>query len=332
MDVSPRTSKHSVLAKAIGYGSIIGALTSLGIYQLTQPQPIRGQFIARPAKDYESALDKIHQLAGSEATLNNRCQPTLLTHGQRMPKAIGLIHGYTNCPHQFTQFAPLFFEQGYNVYVARLPKHGLADRYSSLQGDITSYELVQVTNQIVDILCGLGENSTLLGFSLGGVLAGWAAQHRPELDHAVLVSPALAVQGVPLGRRQIYANLFTLFPNIFRWWDPARKDSREGPLHAYPRWSTHGIGSMLRIGGLTEAAARQSPPVAKKITVITNPSDEAVDNRGAERLVELWEKQGTQVYRHCFNKEWNLIHDLMDPDQPEQQLDRVYPQLLEWLL
>lgn len=316
--------------KIASYGTAIAAVTSLAIYQLLRTQPLRPQPAIRPAKSYAEAMEKIERLAGADAPLNERCKPVLLSHGKRMQKAIAFIHGYTNCPYQFDRLAPLFFEQGYNVYVPRLPKHGYADRFAPLQGTLNAFELAQTTEQTVDILCGLGEEVTLFGFSLGGVLTGWAAQHRPEIDHAVIVSPALAVAGVPLNRRQLYANLMTLFPNVFRWWNPELKAARVGPLHAYPRWSTHGVGSMLRLGGLLEGAANKAKPAAKEITVITNPSDEAVDNRGAEKLVDLWRLQGKTVHHHEFAEEWQLIHDLMDPDQPEQQIDRVYPQLLEW--
>lgn len=326
------TSKPKLTpAKLAPIGIALTGLTSLGVYQLLRAQPLHTQPTIQPAKSYAEALTKIEALASTEAALSECCKPFLLTHGHKTNRAIALIHGYTNCPQQFRQLAPLFFQQGYNVYVARMPVHGFADRFSPLQSRLNAPDLAQWTEQVVDVLCGLGEQTTLLGFSMGGVLAGWAATHRPELDQVVMVSPALAVQGVPLNRRQLYANLFNLFPNIFQWWDTELKDSRKGPPQAYPRWATHGVGSMLRLAGLLEESARSKRPAAKKITVITNPSDEAVDNQGAERIVDLWRRQGVQVNTHSFDESWKLIHDLMDPDQPEQQVARVYPQLLQWV-
>ena len=309
---------------------LLTGVASLGAYQLTRAYPLRSVPEAQPATSYQAAIEQIEALERSEDLLHNRCQPRLLTHGSKADRAIAFIHGYTNCPHQFSQLAPRFFEQGYNVYVARLPKHGLAERLSPHQGNLSAGALVSYTSQIVDMLCGLGEQTTLLGFSLGGVLAAWAAQQRRELDHVVLVSPALAVKSVPIQQQLLYANLLTLLPDQFRWWDPQVRDAAIEPLHAYPRWSTRSVGAMLRLAKLVQREAEHAPPAAKAITLITNPSDETVDNRGAEQLAAAWRKQGAKLRTCSFRQDWKLIHDLIDPEQPEQQVARVYPQLLEW--
>lgn len=319
------------MARTLRNTLLLTGVATLGAYQLTRAYPLRTLPSAKPATTYDEALELVDLLAIEGDILHERCHPRLLTHGTKTERAIAFIHGYTNCPYQYSQLAPQFFERGYNVYLPRLPKHGFADRLSPKQGKLGAVELIHHTSQVVDILCGLGQEITLFGFSLGGVLTAWAAQHRSELDHAVLVSPALAVKAVPLTRQLLYANSLSILPDKFLWWDPQLKDAKHEPLHASPRWSTRSVATMLRLASLVGRDAQKAAPLAKTITIITNPCDETVDNRGSEFLTEAWRKQGAKLQTFSFPEEWELIHDLIDPEQPKQQVDKVYAQLLKWI-
>jgi carboxylesterase len=88
---------------------------------------------------------------------------------------------------------------------------------------------------------------------------------------------------------------------------------------------------MLRFIGDVERQAQRAKPAAKSITLIDNPSDDVVDNRASAALLARWRQHGGQVRNLHFPAEWNLLHDLIDPDQPEQQVERVYPLLLRLL-
>ncbi|NJP05385.1 MAG: alpha/beta hydrolase [Chloroflexaceae bacterium] len=46
-------------------------------------------------------------------------------------------------------------------------------------------------SESVDIARGLGRHVTIAGISVGGTIAGWAAQFRADVDCAVLIAPAL---------------------------------------------------------------------------------------------------------------------------------------------
>jgi len=73
--------------------------------------------VSSPARDYDEALKRfaaLQALDGSE--VNPVCHSYLLTHERRTEQVIVLVHGITNCPRQFVQLAPLFFERGYTTY------------------------------------------------------------------------------------------------------------------------------------------------------------------------------------------------------------------------
>lgn len=294
--------------------------------------PLQGIAEPAPAQHFDEAEARFAILQAAEgAEIVAPCRSTLLTHHQRTPYALVLIHGFTNCPYQFQKLAPRLHARGHNVLNLRLPGHGCADRLTTALTDMTERSLVDSTTNAIDIACGLGERVTVIGFSLGGVLAGWVAQQRADVANVVLISPAIGVSALPAGRRRLYAHLLALLPNFYQWWHPALKAQPVEPLHAYPRFASHALAALLRLGLIVRDNAQRQRPAVDAITVITNPSDLVVDNQTVAAVVAAWRARGATVTTHHFPADWQLLHDLIDPLQPEQQVDRVYPLLLEWL-
>jgi hypothetical protein len=97
------------------------------------------------------------------------------------------------------------------------------------------------------------------------------------------------------------------------------------PGHAYLGFSRRGVGQLLRLGLDVERAARRAAPAAGSICLVVNPSDELLDNRAALALAAIWRRHGADVEVRHFAEQDQLMHDLMDPLQPLQQVDKVYP-------
>ena len=58
--------------------------------------------------------------------------------------------------------------------------------------------------------------------------------------------------------------------------------------------------------------------------------DKAVNNEVSWLLVDRWRAQGLERFEaYEFGEEHQLIHDIIDPQQFEQQTALVYPTLLE---
>ena len=298
---------------------------------MTLRSPLAASKAAHPTHCYTEACNRARHLLAEEGDpINPRCHTSLLVHGEQTENAIVFIHGFTNCPYQFHQLAERFYQQGWNTLSIRLPGHGFADRLTTALSGVRVQNLADSATDGIDIGRGLGRRLTVLGFSLGGVLAAWAAQHRADVDHAVLVSPALGIQALPRARRHLAAHLLTLWPNFFQWWHPALKEQKVEPLHAYPRFGSRSLGAMLRFGLIVQQEAMRTRPQAGSISVITNPCDGVVDNRTMAVVVNAWRNHGATVHTHSFPPEWQLIHDLIDPLQPQQHTARVYPLLQEW--
>lgn len=280
---------------------------------------------------YDAAMARVAAVAQAETgpELNPACRGFVLSHGRRTPRCTVLLHGYTSCPRQFRSFAPLLHARGQNVYVPRLPFHGLADRLTSEQARLDRRAMLAYLDDALAVGHGLGEQVGVLGLSAGGSLAAYAAQHRGDLAQAVLVAPVFGAPSVAAWATAPLALAAAVLPNQFRWWDPAARMGRRGPAHCYPRFSTRALGAIVRLSLGVLREARRRPPAAREVIVVSNAADLSVTLPPIELLLRRWRAHGVAVREHRFPAALGLLHDLMDPDQERQQVDLVYPVLVK---
>ena len=281
-----------------------------------------------PVNSYDEAVQRIQSIQAGETNLNPLCQTRFLTHGATAQRAILFVHGYTNCPQQFAELGKRFYNLGYNVLIATVPYHGLADRLTDEQGRLTAEDLAAYADRIVDIGCGLGKHLTLAGISLGGVVVSWAAQDRHEVDLAVLISPGFSYHAIPNGLTVPVANLFMLLPVSYEWWNPALKE-KSGPVYTYPRFSKHVLGEIMRLGLAVRSAAQRAAPAAHSILIVTNANDRSVNNETTAQMIRLWQANGARLATYEFPITDKLGHDLIDLNNQDRDIEFVYLRLID---
>ncbi|MEP7199252.1 MAG: alpha/beta fold hydrolase [Chloroflexota bacterium] len=281
--------------------------------------------------DYQQALARIAALQAQDTdAINPLCRTHLLTHGAQVERAVVFLHGFTNCPQQFRTLAQMFFDEGCNVLSARIPFHGLRYRLTDSLAGLTSDVMLRFTGDVLDMAHGLGEEVTLVGLSLGGTLALWAAQQRPDLDRAVSIAPLIAPRHVPRAALPLLVWLARLLPNFLVWWDPKLKADSPGPQHAYPRFATRALAEVFRIAQHIQADARKpnAVPQTRSVLLVTNANDPAVDNAATQAIIARWRANGaTDIETYEFDASLQLLHDLIDEAQAGQRTEVVYPVL-----
>ncbi len=281
--------------------------------------------LPQPAANYEEAAAEAlrHQAEARDCLV--QCQTQLITHGRRTTRAVVLFHGFTNCPAQFRRLGEQLHARGWNVLIPRAPHHGKKDRLTNEEiGELTAAELITFANESVDLARGLGDQVTVAGLSMGGLMSSWLAQFRPDIERAVILSPALSFWPVPEPAEPALIRFVGRIPNLMLPWDPARPTA--GPPHAYPRFSTHGLAAMLQISEHLQATAQRHRPVARSVRVLTNPNDRSVRNRITDMLTDSWKRQQVRdLETYEFPAAAQLRHDLIDPTAPGQPIDQVYP-------
>ena len=288
---------------------------------------------SQPVQNYDEAVQRINAIRSAEPPdLNPVGRAQFLTHDHQTDRAVVLFHGYTNCPQQFKRLGEQLHTRGYNVWIPRMAGHGLADRLTDAHAQITAEQLIAAAASAIDIAQGLGRAVRVLGLSMGGLMTTWVAQNRSDVVRAVSVAQASGFKVLPKAWTPLIRQLVLILPNQMRWWDATVQDKGPGPQHAYPRYSTHGLMQLLRLGAALRSQARRAIPAAGSVVIVKNDNDESIDNTTLDDQVQLWRSAGAQhVETYTFGVEQQLVHDLIDPDQPTQRIDYVYPVLIDLL-
>jgi alpha-beta hydrolase superfamily lysophospholipase len=285
---------------------------------------------SNPARSFDDARARITQMqAQDDETIHPKSRTKFLSHGAKTARAVLLLHGYTDSAHQFGPLGDLLFEQGYNVLTPRLPYHGYQDRMTDAHGQFAAAEMLEWTNAVTDIAVGLGNTLTVMGLSLGGVLATWVAEQRGDVERVLIIAPAYGTTMIPMPLTVPVAQLLKRLPNLFMWWDPRVREGA-GFDYTYPRFATRTLAQLFLLGNDFLKQARAKAPAARAVWMITNANDLAVSNKLCGEFVAAWRTHdASQIHTYEYPRELNIPHDILDPNDPAVKPKIVYPPLLE---
>jgi len=266
-----------------------------------------------PAKTYTEAVARIEAERIADP-------PTVKYHeifvgqGSRTTTSVVLFHGFTNNPRQMQNLVDAYAALGYNVFVPRMPHHGMADRMSTDLANANRHELIKWTDDAIDIGAGLGDHVIVSGLSAGATLSAWTAMNRSEVSEAVLVAPLVQPTPIPGWLTKPVYQLTPALPPIWMWWNPAKKEQQKAPEMAYPRYTLRSLGDFLAVAAsLTNGHAKRKGKL-ERVVIITNEADIAVRNDIAlavlRRVLKPLSNQWAE-YSIPASRGWK--HDLIDP-------------------
>ncbi len=268
----------------------------------------------------ERLLEKDHERISEEG------RSKLLLHDEVRPKAIVLLHGLSASPTQFVRFAHDLHSRGHNVIVPRLPRHGHRDRLSEALAHLTAEDLRHSATETIGLAHELGREVVVAGFSLGGLLATWIAQHE-SIHRAVAIAPFFGISWMPNRFMVPFTDVILRLPNMFHWWDPIARE-RQMPEHGYPRYATHAIAHAYRLAREVILAA-DKPVVADELVFVTNAREAAVNNRAVRRLATAMREISGDRVEHVILNDMPFSHDIIEPLRHPAVADKVYPQILD---
>ncbi|MGD0966965.1 MAG: alpha/beta fold hydrolase [Candidatus Aquilonibacter sp.] len=260
----------------------------------------------------------------ADATLERDAWPRLYEHGKPVEHAVILFHGFTNCPQQFDLLAQRFYTRGCNVYVPRIPRHGLKDRLTTTLADLTIAELGRCVLDAFTYARGLGRRVSSVGLSLGGSMSLWLAQAMP-IDLAVAVSPFLMPIHIPRGVGTVAMHALYTIPSMYWWWDPRVKQNCL-PVYAYPGFPTHALAEMTFFGDKIFDYSHNKPR-GKGCILVTNANESAVNNGVSRELFAQWNANGANYSEVVLSGLGPPRHDIIDPTTFPQGEKLVYPRL-----
>lgn len=290
------------------------------------------RFIRASPRGYSQVVAEIEtENRQASPSILPECASTLLLHGRKTERVYVLLHGFSNCPGQFRAFGEQLHAGGANVYLPRLPLHGEKDRMTTALRDLKPEQMIDAVSRAVDVAHGLGRRVTVVGLSVSATAAAWVGQHRSDVDQVVLLAPFLAPKGVPGWGLAPVMRLTLRLPNRFLWWDSARK-SEDFHGRAYPRFPTHAVAQMMRIGDVVLSQAASEPPACRKLLFVLTEVDATASLPLARHLADQWERRRPgSVVTYEFPASENVNHDFIDPAHPHANTAHVYPKLLALL-
>ena len=162
----------------------------------------------------------------------------------------------------------------------------------------------------------------MLGLSVGGTLAVWAAEHRPEVRRAVVIAPPFEVARVPSMLERPLVNLGSHVPNISRRSAPdSERPDRD------PGFATHGLAQVLRLGMAVRRDAERMLPARAEILFLVNANDRTVKTAPVLDLARVWNRRGVPVSVYEIPVSLGLPHNVVDPMQQPGNAAVVYPTL-----
>jgi len=311
------------------------AVTLLSLLLWIAFRPISFQLLEshpEPVVNYEEAVARVRYMQDKDNKdlARDLCVTKLYTHKTQTEHVIVLLHGFTNCPEQFNELGKQYYEAGNNVFIPRLPYHGLSDRLTDALVNLSAETLAAFGDRVIDIAHGLGKKVTVMGISGSGTLVAWLAQNRADLDFAFAIAPMLGLAFIPASFTKVFERFALLLPNFFLWWDPRTKAENPYSIYyAYPRYPSHALVEIMRLAMSTRARAEKSQPAASHITMIINDAEPAVNNVEINKLLLLWRKHGSgKVSEYHFEKDMKLPHDIITPGTPGVPIGDVNPRLM----
>jgi esterase/lipase len=277
-----------------------------------------------PAVSYEdgAALVIRRQLADDSVAAPGG-RSVLLTHGARTARVVVLFHGFTNAPRQFRPFAEQLYAEGDNVYIPRLPNHGEMGGDAGSLARMTAEELRDCADSAIDAAVGLGDTVIVVGFSTGGTLAAWVAQHRSDVHRVVIIAPALELADMPSVLDIPLVNLSLMAPNVT--YRSSRTPADTNAPDQERGFTSHAVAELLRLGLEVEDASTRGKPQSGSMAFLLNPNDHTIKAGPAYDLARRWSEAGASVQVYQLPDSMHLPHDVVDVREPSGRTGAIYP-------
>lgn len=280
--------------------------------------------IPDPADSYAEAERRVDAvIAREEGRVCGVCGTRFYSHGEKTGTAVVLIHGLSNSPRQFQEVGEHLYTAGYNVYIPRMPYHGLVSHDVSELSHIDVEELIGYADTSIDIAAGLGDRVVVAGLSGGGSVAAWVAQNRDDVDKVVLIAPLIGIKQLPGFANWMFTNTFTRLPGI----DLASASEPERE-HVYRGQSSRGVAEYMLLARGVNDQADGGTVAVHEITLILNAADDQVNNGMTEELADKWRQSGSNLTRYVFPRELGLPHDVIDVSNPDAETPVTYPVII----
>lgn len=263
----------------------------------------------------QSVAAAIRTINGDSSNTDVRpeCRSIIKTHSQKTAKAVLMIHGVSACPQQFAELGDTFLKAGYNVYIPRVPSHGLTD--NKRHGEITIPAMAQFMNSSTSIISGLGEETGVIGLSGGANMATWIAQYNSAtISRALLLSPFYqpSASEMPAWQSPLLRNLYG-------------RDILPDSFSAGSNLSYRALGKYMIIAKNYKSDFKATG--LKHIGVVTSENDTSIDvNLAANIPKQIATASNAKFQSYSIPASFGIGHDIvaLSQDEVKKHANKLY--------
>jgi alpha-beta hydrolase superfamily lysophospholipase len=302
--------------------------------------------LALPPTHYQRARERLERWVAQERELpvQRGAESRLFLHPDTAPRGtLVMYHGFTAGTWQYELLGAQAFRQGYNVFVPRMPGHGL----KTTTGDEDPSQLLRGTawrqyqhfgDETMALARDLGGPISVLGLSVGGNVALDVAERHADVERVVAYAPFLWPLHDRVGRLfGILNGLDAIFPGrassaldgITHSWGPecrAETLSGQRPGHSYFPASAAFAAAAYGLA-IEEAAPRSRADLQVFITAVDDAAQEAIIRRVHQR----WGGRTRGLFR--YGQAEAVPHPMLHPreDRGRGHTPRLYQMTLDYL-
>jgi pimeloyl-ACP methyl ester carboxylesterase len=246
-----------------------------------------------------------------------------------------MFHGFSAGPWQYEFLAKKAFDDGYNVFVPRMPGHGFLDADGSVNARElptarTAFQYEAFADNAYQQAASLGAPVSVSGLSVGGAVALRVAEKHPEVKHVVAYAPfmrpktmawlfdsARAVDVVPLN---VGDGVLSAVP--WGWGDECHAVAAAGQRAGTCDFSIGALNGALAFGDtVLKDAGDVKAPVQFFVTAADDAADEAA-------IKQFYLKSGGSAKNgwYYYPIEEGIPHPMLHPseDQGKGQTPALY--------
>lgn len=273
-------------------------------------------------RDYAQSVADIQKLIAADKTNNDmrsECHPILKTHEKKTAKAVVLLHGVSGCPWDMSGFGDWLYQAGYNVYIPRLPYHGMKN--TKLHSKVRAADLVESMSEIAGLASGLGDELGLVGHSGGGTLSTWLAQYGDGLFSRVLLLAPFYEPDASQAPKWAIAPMRNLYGNHLL------------PDQYFESLSYRALANFIIVK--QNYRPDMKAPGLKHVAVIYSKNDGVIDQMLAESIPkQMAQSSGATFYHQLTPPFMELMHSILEPATPgvkkhKKQLYMMYQNAYE---
>ncbi len=261
--------------------------------------------------------DEYHEINQHETAFRDR-EPYLLTHADKSPIGVLLVHGFLSSPAELSQYGEHIHEQGFNVLGVRLSGHGT----SPYDLNNRSWEeWLDSVRRGHEILSAFAEEIIVVGFSAGGALALLFGSESPEKLNAVIsVCAAMEIQDKGIHFAP-YMNSINKHASYFPKVDGVMNYKRSTTTHGDTNYRSITIKALTELKKMMKAARKKLSTFDTPILIIQSDKDSVVDPDSANIIMDkIASKQKTlkwidadshDLIRNNVDKTWQLLDEFI---------------------